>query len=1034
MNLFNIWIFRYFIFLFFIFFNNLLASDFNKDFIQSFVKHYEFNVEGRYTHEYHPFLLDKTAISLDGLEKSLSDQGFNLFGRIVICGYEEQAVPTYYTNYAKPKINDEATLKHIVGWSQKLHNKFGFMTGFLFKDVNSLNKKWFKDEEPFFEHVNSHKIEIFRDEADIFQEHAFDEAFSLIMRCMPEVLENIQQKNCVGVFEELLFFWRALYENAIQSSGKQVAGTADIFFSIEYAKHLIRSKMPFLKFFTGPDITYPIEVSLKQEKGATANAQDFVRVFSRQLVARNEKPTVYIFCSFVDGVGKTTLLGNVKNRLKYSDDVDSFVRVDNSSSQLADMFKFKENVFIADLPAQVSHFTYKPDGLVFVSAERELEEVYLEKVKAFVRQNKDKFNQDYKQSKLDVESEIKKYGFFSPVLNSEKDPSKSFVKNLFLLKKDKSNLWIPFKFEKHDYLFKLTDLSQVRILSALGEVQSEGLKNVESEQMLFFDGVRFPLPYMDFLNDLIKKLKDVEIENIVFVDFISMYPRSSRENIRINYLLQQMALIYTDFNSQLSLYRNFINDSELLFLLKQKESRKQIANSFEMESLIRLAMYRLVVDKLQGGIEGINLFELTGLVKNEVDNFSQQDLSFVEDFVSKKVFAESVKLEDIYGLTKSFVNVQMLDFDDVYEFSEKLIQLFTNYDFINDEDLITLWDFPSSHINTDQKVLADGNYKQLVNFNSSTQFYALYLFNKFCRDENLLAPFVRNLRAAWYAVLSSLVYASGEDEDCVEIENVKYLVPSFVVKKDKFDHFYLLRKVFDEYEGQISKKVKKVESKFNLKESTQSSWGLFSDKVYRLDWDSKATNNGIYSFESDIDATKKLSNKKSIMTFLVQKYQKEFGSDVVITTSKLYEVLKDSELWKRDRKSMLEKAKKNGYKKDKGKKKDNKKDDDEENKKKKNSSSGGWGLWGNSDDDKDIYLVSQDQFGALRLFVRFIVTLEMVLKDPDSNIVVRKRNKKDFKAAIKLLEKIVLPKYFGLLCEDDLFDDYDYIEPVIEFD
>ena len=1030
--------------LFFIFIiKNIFSCD--KDFIQSFVQHYEFNAEGRYTHEYHPFLLDKTARSLDGLEESLSNDGFNLFGRIVICGYEEQAVPTYYTNYAKPKINDEASFKNKVGWSLKLHNKFGFMTGFLFKDLDYYNDLWFKNKETFFEHINAHKIEIFRDNADIFQEHAFGQAYCLITQAEPEILKKIKEQDCKGVFNNLLNFWKILYENAMQSTGKIVAGTSDIFFSIEYARHLIRSSMPFIKFYTGPDITYPIEVSLKQEKGATENAQDFAQAFSKQLVARGEKNTVYIFCSFVDGVGKSTLLGNVKNYLKYGNEVEKFNRVDNSSSQLADIFKVRENVFIADLPAQVSHFTYKPDGLVFVSAERELKDDDLERVKAFVRNNKNKFEENYKKLLFDVENEININGYFSQCLNSRKNIEKSFVKNLFLLKKDKFNLWIPFKFEEQYYLFKLNDLSQIRVLSPLGLVQSEGLKNVESEQMLFFDGVRFPLPYSDFLNDLITKLKKAEIENIVFVDFISMYPRSSRENIRINYLLQQLALLYSDFNSQFSLYRNFINDSELLFLLQQKEAESKILSSFKFETLVRLSMYNLIVNRKESDIDGIEIQKLTSMIQGELNNFSKENLFFAQNIVSKKVHNEGVKLEDIYGLTKSFINVQKINFDDIYNFSEKLMQFFTDYNFVQNEDLRELWDFPSSNIYMEKEIITDGIYDQFINFNSNLKFHALYSFNGSCRDENLLSPFIRNLRAAWYAAISNLIFSNGEDEDSVEVKKLKYLVPPFLVKKDIFGRFYLVRKVFDTYDDKISKKVKKVEDKFNLKPSLQSSWGTFADEVYRLDWQSKATNCGIYAFESDLNAAKKTSNKKSIITFLVQKYQKDFGSDLVLTTSKLYEILKNSELWKREWKSMLEQAKKNTKKRDEKKNaktdrkdndKDNKKDENnkKDKKKKKKENSGSMsGLWGD-DDVKKIYLVSKDQLGAIRLFVRFIASLEMILKDPESDIVVRKNSKKDFKACLKLLEKTTLPKYFGLLCEKNLFDDYDNVEPILELD
>ena len=81
--------------LFFIFFtcSTLCAED--QKFIKSFVNYYDFSTVGRYTHEYHPFLFEKSSYSLDELEQSLTKNDFDISGRLVLTGYEEQAVPSY---------------------------------------------------------------------------------------------------------------------------------------------------------------------------------------------------------------------------------------------------------------------------------------------------------------------------------------------------------------------------------------------------------------------------------------------------------------------------------------------------------------------------------------------------------------------------------------------------------------------------------------------------------------------------------------------------------------------------------------------------------------------------------------------------------------------------------------------------------------------------------------------------------------------------------------------------------------------------
>ena len=66
---------------------------------------------------------------------------------------------------------------------------------------------------------------------------------------------------------------------------------------------------------------------------------------------------------------------------------------------------------------------------------------------------------------------------------------------------------------------------------------------------------------------------------------------------------------------------------------------------------------------------------------------------------------------------------------------------------------------------------------------------------------------------------------------------------------------------------------------------------------------------------------------------------------------------------------------------------------------------------------------------AARLLIRILATLEMIIKDPDADIAIRFGDREDFKAALKLMQKTTLPKYFGILFLDDLFDNYDDVEP-----
>ena len=63
-----------------------------------------------------------------------------------------------------------------------------------------------------------------------------------------------------------------------------------------------------------------------------------------------------------------------------------------------------------------------------------------------------------------------------------------------------------------------------------------------------------------------------------------------------------------------------------------------------------------------------------------------------------------------------------------------------------------------------------------------------------------------------------------------------------------------------------------------------------------------------------------------------------------------------------------------------------------------------------------------------------LATLEMIIKDPEADIVVRKGNRDDFIAALKLFERVTLPKYFHIIFPKPLFDDYSKVEPCVSWD
>lgn len=990
-------------------------------FISSFLKHFEFSPEGRYVHEYHPFLLEQTAESFRTLEDELTKEQFTLNGRFAILGYEENSVPPYYTNFRTAKINDEATTKNNAGWSLKLHNRFGFMTGFILKDVN-LHKN---NQDSIFEHINTDLIPLFSSQAEIFHQHAFGETLPFIATAYNKVNQALYKNDYRRILSALITFWDTLYKGYLKVGNKQVAGTQDILFSIKGVEHLLASKVPLKKYFTGPDITYPIEIFNKQHKEATRHAQTFVRRFVENLVPQQNETTVYIFSSFVDGVGKSTMLGNIKNYIKHGDQIDQFEHVDNSSSQLAEVFPFKDNVFIADLPAQMSHFTYKPDGYVFVDIKTEKKYVsQLPEIQAFVKQAAQQLEKTYLVDLTNVRKTIAQEGFFAPSLQDLKQADRAFLRNLILLKKDHENYWVPFTFNNNFFLFNADNPTEIRSLQPLADVKSEGLKNIQSEQMLFLEGIRFPLTYKSFIKDLIQKFKDNGIKQAVFVDFLSMYPRSSRENIRINYVLQQLGLLDPAFDVHDSVYHDFVSGGELLYTLETPNKASRLQEALKLETLTRLFLHKQIVERQEGDLTGISVIELTQRLSEQIKNSSAELNTLVHRQVHDKVKKELSNLEKVYGRSKSYVNIQQLSLANVSKFSDLIQDLLHNT--VINERLNMLWDDIGNIINNDTKNIAlTATPNNTLTTDKDIQIFNAFSVTQECKDELQLRPLLRMVRASWYASLANLLFAYPGNENHFILTKEQFLVPPCMVKIDNNNIVHVIQPFLEPWEQPQVPPIQDLVTLFNL--PSQHYFGSFMNGIYPLDWNSYDTGAGIFGFDYMHEATvkKMLYGVPRIVTKTVNQHQAENDSHTVLPAHELYTLLEQNIAWPYQQESLHLQAQRNG---------------------KVSFTEGVFSFEKTQATDPNKPAVAPKktikkkllghplQRDGARHLIRLLATLEMIIKDPETNIIIRKNNREDFTAAIKLLEKITLPYYFHIIFDAPLFNDYESIEPYPSWD
>ncbi|HJZ23753.1 MAG TPA: hypothetical protein VJ201_04805, partial [Candidatus Babeliales bacterium] len=611
-------------------------------FLKSFLDNYDFSVEGRYSREYHQFLLSQTGDSFHTLEQQLAIENIKAVGRFIVLGYEEGAAPSYDTDFKASKIDDEAKARTNSGFIVRPHNFSGILTGYLLSGLLNTSS---------IVHCDENKIKLYS-LGGVFCDHAFGQASQLMELFKKKITCLVAQGKIAETLAMLVTFWDYLYTNDVTLRDGVCATTQDILFSIAYAKYLALSHVPLFKFYVGPDITYPIETFVSQGVVATQHAQSFTPKILKNFKAVDEESTAYILCSFVDGVGKSTFLGNVKNYLSYGENVASYERVDNSSSQVADIFKIAENVYIADLPAQISHFTYKPEGKVYVDVETELSPSLIKDISLYVQSHFEDLKSLYKKLTVEVRQTMELIGAFDSSLCDSADPGRAFIKNCLLLCKIEQNNWIPFSYKGQHYLVQLEGDYQIRILRDLAGASSSGLKNIEAEQMLFFEGVRFPLPYNYFLNDLILKFKQCGIKRVVFVDFLSQYSRSQRENIRLNYIMQQIALIKGQFDPSKSLNKYYVHPAQLCADLGRKKYREPIYKNLYDESFLRASLYEVLKERTSTTVDPVPIALITDDCKKLHTKFCAGSVGdWLKNEVATKCVEESERLYKKFGMS-----------------------------------------------------------------------------------------------------------------------------------------------------------------------------------------------------------------------------------------------------------------------------------------------------------------------------------------------------------------------------------------------
>jgi hypothetical protein len=288
-----------------------------------------------------------------------------------------------------------------------------------------------------------------------------------------------------------------------------------------------------------------------------------------------------------------------------------------------------------------------------------------------------------------------------------------------------------------------------------------------------------------------------------------------------------------------------------------------------------------------------------------------------------------------------------------------------------------------------------------------------FVCNPACKNVFILSPLIRSLRACWYASVLNLLTADEHWEEQIVIKKPYYNAVPLRVQTIK-ELVYVLQQSFDPLEESMGLSNRMLYRPFNLVTNKPVCFTKIEETYYRLEWESNDAHSGImgYACEPFNDQIDGNDDTPNVITRLVRDYSREHGHQVVMPTSELWEQLSSDNAWRDERADIAHQAHLAGFFKGPKPQRDR-------------------GFLSDFDSNRSCqyYLCSDGLRPIVQLLVRLFATIDMVLKDPEADVVIRDGNRDDFAAALKIIEKVLLPFGCGLYIEGDLFDDYTQVEP-----
>lgn len=938
----------------------IYCAEMDTDFAKSFVGAYDFFLQGRDFREYHPFILKKATRVLTQLEKKLNEAQLSIDERIIICGYQQDAISSYFITDENTFINDEYRAKTETGWQNPPSSRMGWLVGYLFK--NSLC-----DDQTCahftLKHVGRQQIELFNTACPYLQKHALGNAFDLVTVLSRACMRAIRNKNMHNVLRCIYTLLKLCYCQELADEHGNLFATQDTLFTLYHLKHILQSSIEASTLFIGPDITYPIAELQCQAQEATRNAQTFAKLFTEYILKPKKQKTAYLFCSFVDGVGKSTLFGNIVNQTRFGNNISLYQPVDNASSQSSQIYKLDSTHYLIDLPACMSYIIGKPDGAVYLEPEalNNIATNSTEGIRYYVHTNQSLLIEEHQKGLL-----LDSFDQKMPLFNSLQ---KTFASAPFE--------WVPGSFNGTDFIFNQLNPSLIKILTPLNQVSSRGLKIADPSHMLFNKPYLIPPDPNAFIDNIITQIRAEGIEKIIIVDFISMYPRSSRETIRVNYLLQTIKKIAgRDFLFNASMYAGAAHEQELYLLLKKH--RQELEMSFYLEIALRMALFRLIEQYQQAGITQIEQASLYADLEKYFQNLSATEKEQLKQLAHEKIKSTSEHITQKYDHNKILESYLSVNMQEILLFSKFMCNTCTQK--IDHPQLTQLWQTLSENIAHLFHQAPSGEGKAQLANGIIVDVVASWPIN--CRDPLQLRHPLMLLRASWYATLTNLLQCTGQDNCPWHLSTMLPVMPYALVTDSAGTTCFLIRPCFESIEKAIP---------FTLapfcNPSIQIPLVHKNGMLLCLDLSCGMAACNHYGYQPDYARTTQQNKTKVRIDILIDQLKnKRHHADDFISTHELVSI-----------------AEKHGMLQD---------------------------LFvANTPTKNADHTACPPQ--AVQLCVLALATLDLILKDDCTDIMARSYDKEDFIATIKLVEKMSLARLFGMSLTKPLFDDYQQLRPVI---